>query len=465
MNPENRAPAKFIFGLALLVILSLPWLLGGQLIEAQLVALALASVTLLISLRHGTSTLKVPIGLTAGIIIYVLVQYANPALAQDWQTGLRIWIVSPLDPVPWLPSSILTDIGEASPIRFLILITPAVFVGLTVFRTMDVAVRPRLLSWISANGALIALVGLFQLKLESPSILGLFNAVDEVLGLFFATFLYKNHAAAFFNLAMATSLACFFCVGRNNSFERSNPRALYLTAAALLLLGVIFSRSRFGFICSLLVLAMFVPLALKRIRRSNFPRKWVMVIGSILSVLVIGGGTFLLRSKSAKHLQTLNAQITEDFSFKQRQLAYRSEFRMLASKPIYGWGAGNFRHGFRQFQDTDAEREKIRIPYMERHQLNFFWQHAHNDYLEWLIELGIVGTLLLFSIPGYFFRAIFKSRRWKEPVPLMLLAGLGSTMVHALIDFPFRNPAVLMAWFVILVVTARLCEPKESRNS
>ena len=94
---------------------------------------------------------------------------------------------------------------------------------------------------------------------------------------------------------------------------------------------------------------------------------------------------------------------------------------------------------------------------MERKELNFFWQHAHNDYLEFLIELGIVGTLILFSIPGYFFWIIFRSSRWKDPVTLMLLAGLGSTLVHALIDFPFRNPAVLSTWFAILAIAAQRC--------
>jgi O-antigen ligase len=111
----------------------------------------------------------------------------------------------------------------------------------------------------------------------------------------------------------------------------------------------------------------------------------------------------------------------------------------------------------------ESEREQIRNNYIERHELNFFWQHAHNDYLEWLIELGVVGTLILFSIPGYFFWIIFKSKLWKDPVPLMLLTGLGSTMVHGLIDFPFRNPAVLVTWLALLAVIARLCEPKGTK--
>ena len=85
----------------------------------------------------------------------------------------------------------------------------------------------------------------------------------------------------------------------------------------------------------------------------------------------------------------------------------------------------------------------------------------HNDYLESLIELGVLGTVLLFSIPLYFFRIILKSRRWEDPAIIMLLAGLGSAAGHALIDFPFRNLGVLVTWFSLLAITARLAAEDE----
>jgi hypothetical protein len=46
----------------------------------------------------------------------------------------------------------------------------------------------------------------------------------------------------------------------------------------------------------------------------------------------------------------------------------------------------------------------------------------------------------------------------------MLLAGLASTMIHALVDFPFQNPAVLVTWFALLAITASYCEGAKERR-
>ena len=35
---------------------------------------------------------------------------------------------------------------------------------------------------------------------------------------------------------------------------------------------------------------------------------------------------------------------------------------------------------------------------------------------------------------------------WRSPILLFGLIGLGLVMAHALVDLPFRNPAILLAW-------------------
>jgi O-antigen ligase len=447
------------------VVLASPWILGGQLLVTQIVSLAIVAFAIVVSSLVAERSIKIPLALLFSLTAYILVQYANPAFAQEWQTGLRIWNLKPLDHIQWLPSSIDSDFADSSPLRFLIVFLTASLCASSIYKYKRRFHQDLLPPLLVINAALIALVGLIQLNLESRSILGLFEAADEGLALFFGTFLYKNHAAAFFNLGMAVSLACFFGYVKQDQKRKSNPGWLFLIFAGVLFAGVIFSKSRFGFLCSCGILALFGPLALTQLRDSGLSRKWVTAVCTAMIILTGCGGIYLLQNNAATHLKTLNSQITEDFSFKQRRLAYESELSMFAEKPIFGWGAGNYRHGFRQFQNMEGEREEIRNPYMNRRSANFFWQHAHNDYLEWLIELGVVGTLILLSIPGYFFWLIFKSKRWKEPVPLMLLAGLGSTMVHALIDFPFQNPAVLITWFAILTITGTYCGGNRGANN
>ena len=445
-------------GLPLILLLVNPWLLGGQLLSVQLAGFVLSVFACMGALMAERRSLWLPGILIACFTAFILIQIVNPAFIQEWQTGLRIWALKEAEPIRWLPSSIQSDFTDSSPARFLIIQLTAWFCGIAIYPSSHRLDRRVFLPLFVFNASIISLVGLIQVSLESRSILGIFQAVDQGLGLFFATLLYKNHAAAFFNLALACSLACFFAYSRDKRYRRSNPGGLFLVAATILFMGVIFTQSRFGFICALGIVSLFGITALAQIKRSGLGRKWVVAYLGLVTSIALAGGIFLVKSQGARHLKTLNSNIVADFSFKQRTLTYKSSWAMFTENPVLGWGAGNFRHGFRQFQQLDEEHKNTGNALMSQRNQNFFWQHAHNDYLEYLIELGLLGTILLFSVPGYFLWQILRSKPWKSPVFWMLFAGIVSTMVHALVDFPFRNPAVLLSWVTLLVITAKYCD-------
>ena len=406
-------------------------------------------------------SIRIPL-ITGGLLtFYILVQSWNPAWIQVWHTGLRIWELRAVDFIPWLPSSIRSDFVDASPERFLIFYLAALLTALACYGTFSRPQLKLLVAFIALNAGFIGLVGLIQSALGSQTILGVYPAVDEGQELFFATYFYKNHAAAFLNLGLAACLATYFNFPKKYGRNPSTPRPVFAILGLVILAAVIFSKSRFGFLGSLGILAIFLPLALAGIHRSGISKRWLTAGIGVALLMALAGGIFLLKSPKTANLDTLNLDITEDFSFKQRKSGYQSGWAMFAEKPILGWGAGNFRHGFRRFQDLEKEKEEIVQPWMARRNQNFFWEHMHNDYLESLIELGAVGAVLLFSIPGYFFWIILKSKRWKDPAIIMLLAGLGSTAGHALIDFPFRNLGVLVTWFSLLAITARLSAEDE----
>ena len=443
------------------LILILPWIFGGQNPTLQLMACGTAASAFLGSLWVKGPSIRIPL-ITGGLLtFYILVQSWNPAWIQVWHTGLRIWELRAVDFIPWLPSSIRSDFVDASPERFLIFYLAALLTALACYGTFSRPQLKLLVAFIALNAGFIGLVGLIQSALGSQTIPSVFPAVDDGQGLYFATFLYKNHAAAFLNLGLAACLAAYFNFTNYYARNPSNPSPVFAILGLVILAAVIFSKSRFGFLGSLGILAIFLPLALAGIHRSGISKRWLTAGIGVALLMALAGGIFLLKSPKTANLDTLNLDITEDFSFKQRKSGYQSGWAMFAEKPILGWGAGNFRHGFRRFQDLEKEKEEIVHPWMTRRNQNFFWEHMHNDYLESLIELGAVGAVLLFSIPGYFFWIILKSKRWKDPVILMLLVGLGSTAGHALVDFPFRNLAVLVTWFSLLAITARLSAEDE----
>jgi O-antigen ligase len=85
---------------------------------------------------------------------------------------------------------------------------------------------------------------------------------------------------------------------------------------------------------------------------------------------------------------------------------------------------------------------------------SFFFDHAHNDYVEAVAETGLVGAALILSALALFLRLAF--RRWGRPLQsqndwFRLGAALGccGLLVHSFLDFNLHIPANA-AWFAVL---------------
>lgn len=116
-------------------------------------------------------------------------------------------------------------------------------------------------------------------------------------------------------------------------------------------------------------------------------------------------------------------------------------YEMIAERPWTGTGAGTFRWVFPAFKD-------------ERFGAGFY-EHAHNDYLELLIEQGIIGAGLLGAgVAALFAAALAGSLRRHDPVLRGVLFacvwGCTSLLVHGLVDFNLQIPANAALFFVLL---------------
>jgi len=109
------------------------------------------------------------------------------------------------------------------------------------------------------------------------------------------------------------------------------------------------------------------------------------------------------------------------------------------------------------------------IPVFEANQnLNmlqpFRVNHAHNDPLELLIETGLAGALLLgAALTGICWRLVQLARRTGSSDPGPALAGfaiLALMLVHSLVDYPLRQPAL---GAVAAIAVALLFSPAQQR--
>ena len=208
-------------------------------------------------------------------------------------------------------------------------------------------------------------------------------------------------------------------------------------SAALLVLGVLFSLSRAGWIDSLAALLVLATLIL-------FPRtpSTAWRLGILSGIVILAFGVFLIASPGAM-LGRLAITLTKDSNGRlyiwQELLPLTKEFRW------FGAGLMGFDPVFLKYQ-----------AFINNKRIDF----AHNDFLQYLIELGIVGFLpLLLSLGGvvwpmakYCWEAKSSSATLTELRLLLTgcLAGLAALFLHSLVDFNLYVPANMFAFAWIL---------------
>ena len=92
-----------------------------------------------------------------------------------------------------------------------------------------------------------------------------------------------------------------------------------------------------------------------------------------------------------------------------------------------------------------------------------FWEHAHNDLLEFPIELGLPGVLLLFGAASYLLFLLVRTYFWQNPLSASVVFGSVLMVGYAWWDFPFQCPAVLLLW-CSLAVTVPIWTQFEEMN-
>jgi|CXWL01.1.fsa_nt_gi hypothetical protein len=115
-----------------------------------------------------------------------------------------------------------------------------------------------------------------------------------------------------------------------------------------------------------------------------------------------------------------------------RLVVWNDATRLLTFFPLAGSGLGAFAVAYWPYQRV------VRFEY---------WPHAHNEYLQWLIEASLLGVIL----GCYVLRLVWVNapRLVREAHTRPALAGVGAMLVHSLVDCVLRVPANA-AWATLL---------------
>ena len=82
--------------------------------------------------------------------------------------------------------------------------------------------------------------------------------------------------------------------------------------------------------------------------------------------------------------------------------------------------------------------------------------HAHNDYVEVALELGVAGIVLMLLFLAWWTAAVWRTWRTAEAGPFARAATIASAavLVHSFVDFPLRTAAISVCFGMCLALLA-----------
>ena len=275
------------------------------------------------------------------------------------------------------------------------------------------------------------------------------------------TYINHNHFAGFLELTTPFVLGFVFYAFQNWTGARKDgarptpsraPGAaggqvlLYTFLMTLMVIAVILSRSRAGIIVTIIAIVFVALLAWLRLRR----RAWM--VGLLLFLVIAAGyGLWIGLGPILTRFEQLGA--THELAVEGRISFWKDSIPLIRDYPVAGVGLGNFGTAFRHYQTS---------------MVTLYVDHAHNDYLEFASETGVLGTALLFLPILYLLgkMTLFVAKDPRRFRPTIVLGCVGSTLgivLHSFIDFNLQVPANALTFAVILGIGYKACcvEPLE----
>lgn len=451
--PGHRTPLTLLERATLIhvgvLVIGAAWALGGNTAWARTLLSLWGSFGVLIALTALRDPAAKKLGYRRPVrwlwplaifnVIIVLSSF-NPSF-REVMDGMNIFYVQDHTHLP-LPST-------ARPIRSLEALWFFDAAYLSCFNLVLVVRQRRalrgLLLALSANALVLAVLGTVQKLMNATGLY--FGAVPTRQVHFFSTFIYHNHWGAFTLLMIGLTLGLEFHYARRREARDfwHSPAFAGLVAIGLLAISVPLSTSRSSTILVVLLLGgalahWFVRLV--RHRRAFRESVVLPLAGAALAILVAGAFAWNLgRGTILTRLEATRTQIADMHALGEtipRQVLYRDTWHMAREKLWFGWGMASYPTAFFNF-NTQQFGHPDGLPE--------YFHDAHSDWLQSVSEVGIVGTALLALcalVPLWHRRRVIG----QSPLGTYLLAGCAIVLLYALLEFPFGNRAVVIAFWL-----------------
>jgi O-antigen ligase len=332
--------------------------------------------------------------------------------------------------VPAAPLSV----APYSSLETLLTVIPAIALFCAIARLR--AYRP---SWLTL--ALLAgtfagiLLGALQVVSTDPTNSPWYLYSQASWGLATGFFANANHMATLLVISLPF-LAALLAAARGGTVQRySAAVALVAGAALVILVGLALNRSLAGYGLALPVVAaslLIVVKASRRTRRLAMAGAAALVVAAAVALAFSPVGTKTLDASTSV---TSRAEILETTS------------EAIGDFLPFGSGLGTFRAVYKLYEDP-AQVTPLVMP------------HAHNDYAELALELGLPGVILIAIFLLWW--AVTSARAWRmaDATPYARAATIATAaiLIHSIVDYPLRTAALsaCFAMCLALIVDRRI---------
>lgn len=445
---NSGLPSASLWAVVLVSVLMMypTWLRGGTHAAwtwpLPWIAVAGLLLWLLVSRRSGVESGRAALSLRDPVfwlgllfLLLLVVQWWNAGRALYYDVATRAWSYSP-PRHPLLPSAITT--AEAR--QMLDWFVPA-WVILAVMRSPSLGSRATRVIWRIAviNAGALAIFGLIQFASGSTNMYWFVPMRPH----FFASFGYPNHAGSYFVMCECLAAALLVYELKANGGRRRRVRLLFLSLAFLLsLMGANFALSRASIILSWLLLIPIGAIAGRVVWRSLRPVQRVNLTVASLALIVLAA--LLTIGLGREAIRTEFKPEDDQKTFLDREANFRwfqleTAFQMWRDNPWFGVGGWGYRYLMAHYLPTD-----------QWHRVSEGKANVHNDPAQFLSEFGAVGAGAMTGIVVTLVCSVGRRRKEFDAMVALPMLGVGAVALQSLIDLPFRSPAVLYLWLIIL---------------
>ena len=417
--------------------------------------------------------------ISLAFLVMLVIPFFNDGLCPTCDAALIAQGANPRPPFKFLPFCVSRMDHLNVVLWFLIALPSLIAVRYCLTRSGKRLVL-ELIVW---NGVALALLGFVQSVADAPG--PFWQSLPDGRGVeFFSTFGYPNMAGDYFVTLFGLAVALWRekheyvrrvemdtdptdLSGREaRNYGSFWKRHYFLMPATLFFLAALntLSRAAIILVAASMVIYFTHTLVIFLVRMKRARRVIVGVWSVLVFAILVFFAIIAMPGKMRHELGTIGTRETLDRVTIHEGYHGKVAPAIWKDHPLFGVGGWGYAHF------SAAKMKELDIP-LQRLQM-VGGTNVHNDYLQCLAELGLVGfaalaaivVLLLWPVVGQWRALIgdmrFGKRAKQVPKPIaifalpapafFILVTAAATMIHAFGDCPFRSCAVLDLYFISL---------------